>query len=89
MLQMASSLNAKITEWVEAVAELRDTLEADYDHDDMLYRNAMPECCTATLGERDFRFKQRVTFRDVDEIHEFYHLIYHNNLFAFLWLSVA
>ena len=64
---MASSVNAKITEWVEAVAELRDTLEADYD--DTSDRNAMPECCTATLGERDFRFKQRVRFEDVGGIH--------------------
>ena len=79
MLQMASSVNAKITEWVEAVTDLRDTLEADYD--DTSDRNEMPECCKATLGERDFRFKQRVRFRDVDDthdIHEFLSLYYHN-----------
>ncbi|KAI0210270.1 VWFA and cache domain-containing protein 1 [Lamellibrachia satsuma] len=56
--QMAESLSAKFTEWIEAVERLRDVIESGYG--DMTTTRSLPECCTAPLGEKDVRFKQRV-----------------------------
>ncbi|KAI0239289.1 Voltage-dependent calcium channel subunit alpha-2/delta-3 [Lamellibrachia satsuma] len=60
---MTTSLSAKFTEWIRAVERLRDVLEGGYS--DATARPTLPECCSAPLGEKDVRFKQKVNKEEI------------------------